>query len=121
MALTANITTPDGGEHPNVYAEVYPLIIQTVTGDTELKMSVHCWHDLAAKQADKRELQGYPAEIRLAGEAAQIALVTGMAPLAGIEWTADPVTNAGLAEAAIIAAMEDVVTEQFPMFSRIVE
>jgi len=119
MALTAVITTDDGVEHTNAYAEVYPLTIQTVTGDMSLSMQLHCWHDLAAKAAGRGELAGYPQPISLNGSAAEVAIVTGMAPLADIEWTEDPIVNAGLAQAAIIAAMEDVVIGQFPMFSRV--
>ena len=119
MALTANITTPDGVEHPNAYGLIYPMQITALDTEMRIDAGIHCWHDQAAKVAGRSELAGYPQPISLSGEAAQIALVTGLAPLAAIEWVADPVVNAGLAEAAIIAAMEAVVIGQFPMFSRL--
>jgi hypothetical protein len=116
MSLTAHITTPDGAEHPNAVAAIYPLTLQTIPGDMEVRMMLHCWHSAASRQAGASELSGYPAEVRIAGEQAQIAIVTGLASLATLQWTQDPATNAGMAEAAIIAAMEEAVIQQFPAF-----
>lgn len=119
MALTANITTPDGGEHPEAFASVYPVTLQTVPNDFRVNLTLHCWHSQAAKEAGMSELAGYPQPISLEGEQAQAAIVAGMAPLAAVKWTDSPIINAGLAEATIIGAVEDIVIEQFPMFSKV--
>ena len=119
MALTASITTSDGVTHTNAHALVYPLQIQTVAGDQEIRLTLHCWHDEAAKTAGRGELEGYPTEVRLNGEAAMAAIVAGMAPLAEIAWTGNPLADAALAEAAIIGAMESVVMAERPEFSRL--
>lgn len=119
MPLTASITASEGVSHANAYALVYPLQIQTVSGDQEIRLTLHCWHDAAAHAAKRGELEGYPTEVRLCGEAALNAIVAGMAPLAAIQWTGEPLQDAALAEAAIVAAMENAVVGERPEFSRI--
>lgn len=119
MALTASITTADGVVHDSAYALVYPLTLQTLTGDSQVKMTLHCWHSQSSKENQYSELSGYPTEISFHGEAALEAIVNGLSAMADIEWTENPEQNALLAEAAIIEAIEDAIIGQRPEFTRI--
>lgn len=121
MAMTAMIETSDGVTHPNAFALVYPLTLQTLTGDAQLRMTVHCWHSVDSRSAGKAELDGFPTEIQLDGDAALAAIVGGLGSMSAISWGSDPVANALVAESAIIAALENTVVGLMPQFSRIVE
>ena len=119
MALTASITTSDGTEHPNAFAMVYPVTLQVLPGDAQVKIGLHCWRDEASKIAGRSELAGYPTEIVFIGEAADTAIAQGLLPLAAIQWTGAE-ADLPIALDAVVAAIEDAVIAQRPEFSRAV-
>lgn len=118
MALTGIITTSDGTEHPAVFAQVYPLELQTIPGDEWSRFSVHIWHDAETKEAGKSELVGFPLQLRLNGQEMLIKLVAMGQAFSAVEWSADPVIAAEQAQNVIIQAIEDAAIEQVQGLTR---
>ena len=118
MALTANITTPDGVDHPEAYGLIYPMQITALDTEMSIRADIHCWHNQAAREAGKAELSGFPASVSWSGAEAGVKLVETLAGLAGITWGADPVANATLAQESIVAALEAAVVSVDTRFSR---
>ena len=121
MALTANITTPDGVEHPSVFGMVYPVTMQTIEGDTHVIIGLHAWHNEAAKLAGKSELAGYPDTITIKDGDALAAIGSGVFAMTALEFTGDPETDLPVALDAVVKAIENAVIAQRPEFSRVVE
>lgn len=118
MALTGTFTTPDGVEHTNVFAQVYPLEMQTIPGDEWARFSVHVWHSEAAKNAGAGELQLSLRQLSINGEAMLYKLVAMGQAFAAVDWSADPVVAAEQAQTVIIQAIEDAAIEQVPGLAR---
>jgi hypothetical protein len=121
MPLTTSITTPDGALHAQAHAIVFPLLIQTLPGQTLIEIGLHCWHDEAAMAAGMSELSGYPETIELLGSDAELALGAAMGALAQLAWSGNPETDTPLAIGAIVTHIEDVVIAHRPQFSRIAQ
>jgi hypothetical protein len=118
MALTANITTPDGVEHPEAYGLIYPMQITALDTEMSIRADIHCWHNEAARESGKAELNGFPASVSWSGDDAGVKLVETLAGLAGVQWGADPVANAMIAQQSIVAALETAVVSVDTRFTR---
>jgi len=118
MALTGSITTDDGTVHAEVFAQVYPLTLQTLPGDEWARFDVHVWHSEEAKAAGRTELMGFPRNIQLSGEAMLYKLLAMGQAFSSGAWSEDPVTAAKQAQQVIITAIEDAAIEQVPGLAR---
>lgn len=114
MALTGTVITSDGVEHTNVFAQVYPLEIQTIPGNEWVRFSVHVWHSEASKNSGASELPLSLYNLGISGEAMLIKLVAMGQAFSAVEWSADPVVAAEQAQNVIIQAIEDAAIEQVP-------
>ena len=120
MALTATLTTPDGAEHPQAFAKIYPLTLQILPGDEIAALTLHCWHSQAAFESGLPELSGFPTEIRYIGQAAQQKIMQTLADMQAVPSTGDPLVDGNATTEAVIAALEDIVCAERPEFSRVV-
>ena len=118
MALTGNFITPDGTVHPEVFAQVYPLHLQTLPGDEWAHFDVHVWHSAEAKTEGRAELMGFPRNIQLSGAAMLYKLVAIGQAFAAVAWSDDPAIAAEQAQQVIITAIEDAAMEQVPGLAR---
>ena len=120
MALTATLTTPDGAEHPQAFAKIYPLTLQILPGDEIAALTLHCWHSEAAFTAGLPELSGFPTEIRYIGQAAQQKTMQAIAAMGAVPATGDIAIDGPATTEAVIAALEDIICAERPEFSRVV-
>jgi len=120
MAMTASLTTPDGAEHPQAFAKVYPLTLQILPGDEIASLTLHCWHSQAAFELGLPELSGFPTEIRYVGQAAQQKTMQAIAEMRAVPTTGDISIDGPATTEAGIAALEDIVCTERPEFSRVV-
>ena len=118
MAMTASFTTPDGAEHPQAFAKIYPLTLQILPGDEIAALTVHCWHSQAAFELGLPELSGFPTEIRYVGQAAQQKIMQTLADMKAVPSTGDPLVDGNATTEAVIAVLEDIVCTERPEFSR---
>lgn len=118
MSLTGSITTNDGTVHPEVFAQVYPLNLQTLPGDEWARFDIHVWHSAEAKAEGCAELMGFPRNIQLSGAAMLYKLVAMGQAFAAVAWSDDPAIAAEQAEQVIITAIEDAAIEQVPGLAR---
>ena len=118
MAMTASFTTPDGAEHPQAFAKVYPLTLQILPGDEIAALTVHCWHSQTAFESGLPELSGFPTEIRFVGQAAQQKIMQTLADMKAVPSTGDPLVDGNATTEAVIAALETIVCAERPEFSR---
>jgi hypothetical protein len=112
MSLTGTITTPDGVEHVDVFAQVYPLILQTVTGSEFCDIDVHCWHSQAAKEAGAQELMGFPKQVSIAGDRFNARMVAMGQDFSAVVWSADPAVAAQQAAGVIVGAIEQLAADE---------
>lgn len=120
MAMTASLTTPDGAEHPQAFAKVYPITLQILPGDEIASLTVRCWHSQAAFESGLPELSGYPTEIRFVGQAAQQKTMQAIAAMRAVPTTGDIAIDGPATTEAVIAALEDIVIAERPEFARVV-
>ena len=120
MAMTASITTPDGAEHPQAFAKVYPLTLQILPGDELAALTLHCWHSESAFDLGLPELTGFPTEIRFIGQAAQQKIMQAIAAMRAVPTTGDIAIDGPATTEAVIAALENIVCAERPEFSRVV-
>lgn len=119
MAMTATLTTPDGAEHPQAFAKVYPITLQVLPGDEIAALTVHCWHSQVAFESGLPELSGFPTEIRFVGQAAQQKTMQAIAAMRAVPTTGDIAIDGPATTEAVIAALEDIVCTELPEFSRV--
>lgn len=118
MSLTGNIITPDGVEHTSVFAQVFPLELQTLAGDEWARFSVHIWHSSAAKVSGYAELAGFPKQLTVVGEDMLTKLVAMGQAFSAVSWSEDPAIAAEQAQGVIITAIENAAIEQVPGLAR---
>ncbi len=61
MSLKKSITTRDGIEHPDAYIKLVRSKFDHVRKTAS--MSLKCWHDQAAKEANKSAISGVPVRL----------------------------------------------------------
>ena len=120
MAMTASFTTPDGAEHPQAFAKVYPITLQILPGDEIASLTLHCWHSEATFESGLPELSGFPTEIRYVGQAAQQKIMQTQADMKAVPSTGDPIVDGNATTEAVIAALENIICAERPEFSRVV-
>ena len=77
MALTGSIETLDGVTHDNAYAKIYPVQTEKRAGKNYFFFALHVWHDKAAHDAGKKELEqvDLPRNFELTDEATIAGLI----------------------------------------------
>ena len=118
--LTANLTTPDGVNHPAAHALVYPLTLTNLSdvGDVSVSCLIHCWHSADARLNGAEELSGFPASITWTGAEAGALLVAALSGLAEQSFSGTAEEKATAAQAFLVDQVEQSVIARDSRFTQ---